>query len=180
MFSKKPHHMHVSLGSVDLYPVQAKHDVYEIYVHDYHPNNFTNDVALLKLITPIEYTEMAKPIALSNSWISGGVEAKFSGWGWLTAVGGKPTNLQYLDVHTVNFEECQDAHAPYPVFDEEQICTLASIKHGACDQDGGAALVINGNQVGIFSWLRPCAIGIPDVFTRISHFLPWITKTMKQ
>lgn len=40
--------------------------------------------------------------------------------------------------------------------------------------DSGGPLVANGVQVGIVSYGYPCAIGHPDVFTRVYSFLNWI------
>lgn len=45
--------------------------------------------------------------------------------------------------------------------------------------DSGGPLVIKGDkigivQVGIVSFGRPCAVGSPDVFTRVAAFKDWI------
>lgn len=40
--------------------------------------------------------------------------------------------------------------------------------------DSGGPLVVNGSQVGIVSFGRPCAVGYPDVYTRVSSFTSWI------
>lgn len=44
--------------------------------------------------------------------------------------------------------------------------------------DSGSPLVYNNTLIGIFSWTKPCAIGFPDVFTRISHFTDFIIQAM--
>lgn len=45
--------------------------------------------------------------------------------------------------------------------------------------DSGSPLVYNGILIGIFSWTKPCALGFPDVFTRINHFTDFIEKAMQ-
>lgn len=45
--------------------------------------------------------------------------------------------------------------------------------------DSGSPLVVNGTQVGIVSFGRPCAIGYPDVYTRVSSFISWIIQNLK-
>lgn len=40
--------------------------------------------------------------------------------------------------------------------------------------DSGGPLVVNGVQVGIVSFGQPCAVGKPDVYTRVSSFTSWI------
>jgi len=44
--------------------------------------------------------------------------------------------------------------------------------------DSGSPLVYNNTLIGIFSWAKSCAIGFPDVFTRISCFTDFITQAM--
>lgn len=45
--------------------------------------------------------------------------------------------------------------------------------------DSGGPLVANGSQIGIVSFGRPCAVGYPDVYTRVSSFTSWIIGKMK-
>ena len=40
--------------------------------------------------------------------------------------------------------------------------------------DSGGPLVADGQIIGIASFMAPCAIGMPDVFTRVYPYLGWI------
>nr|CAD7405455.1 unnamed protein product [Timema cristinae] len=40
--------------------------------------------------------------------------------------------------------------------------------------DSGGPLVANGALVGIVSWGQPCALGVPDVYVRVSDYIDWI------
>jgi trypsin len=40
--------------------------------------------------------------------------------------------------------------------------------------DSGSALVANGVQIGIVSFVTPCALGIPDKFVKVSAYQDWI------
>lgn len=40
--------------------------------------------------------------------------------------------------------------------------------------DSGSPLVANDIQIGLASFVRPCAIGYPDVYTRVSAFKDWL------
>lgn len=38
----------------------------------------------------------------------------------------------------------------------------------------GGPLVANGQLIGVVSWGIPCALGSPDVFSRISSYRSWM------
>lgn len=42
--------------------------------------------------------------------------------------------------------------------------------------DSGGPLVVGDLQVGIVSFGQPCAVGKPDVYTRVSSFTSWINE----
>jgi hypothetical protein len=42
--------------------------------------------------------------------------------------------------------------------------------------DSGSPLVANDVQIGLASFVRPCAVGYPDVYTRVSAFKDWIAQ----
>lgn len=44
--------------------------------------------------------------------------------------------------------------------------------------DSGSALILQetGEQIGIVSWGFPCAVGAPDMFTRISAFKDFLSE----
>lgn len=48
-----------------------------------------------------------------------------------------------------------------------------------CYGDSGGPLAVDGELVGIVSMGKPCAKGVPDIFTRVSYFLEWIDEHMK-
>lgn len=56
------------------------------------------------------------------------------------------------------------------------LCTKAEKGIGSCHGDSGGPLTLNNQLIGILSWGVPCALGRPDVYTRITSFTDWITK----
>jgi len=44
--------------------------------------------------------------------------------------------------------------------------------------DSGSALLAEGVQIGIASFVTPCALGEPDVFTKVSAHQSWIKEHM--
>lgn len=54
------------------------------------------------------------------------------------------------------------------------ICALARRDYGTCFGDSGSPLASNGRLVGVVSWGKPCALGVPDGYMRVTEFLAWI------
>ena len=48
--------------------------------------------------------------------------------------------------------------------------------------DEGGPLVVNNKQVGIasFYFYIDCAVGVPDVYTRVSYYKNWIEETVAE
>ncbi|XP_050465746.1 chymotrypsin-1-like [Cataglyphis hispanica] len=139
---------------------------------NYNGAQLTNDIALIHLATPIKYNAVVQPIKLATT--DNDLEGKpctLSGWG-TTKLGGIPPNsLQEIDLMIYPQKKCNSV---YPNVISSHICTLTKAGQGACHGDSGSPLVSNGSQVGIVSFGSPCAVGYPDVFTRVSSFTSWI------
>ncbi|XP_017772800.1 PREDICTED: chymotrypsin-1-like [Nicrophorus vespilloides] len=150
-----------------------------IYHENYDGYLIKNDVAVLKLAKPLEFNSDVQPIPLADSDIGGDADCVLSGWGTTSYPGNVPNDLQYINLKTLTVEDCQQRQAPNEVFDS-QVCTLTQKGEGACHGDSGGPLVSGGKQIGIVSWGRPCGIGYPDVFTRVSSFREWINKNINE
>lgn len=111
------------------------------------------------------------PIAAGD--VGAGYQAVLSGWGSTYLNGALPNNLQFLNLMIIDNSECASSHYPFDVFDSN-ICTFTQNGEGACHGDSGGPLVVQNILVGVVSWGTPCAVGDPDVFTRISSFAEWI------
>lgn len=126
------------------------------------------------------FTNVVQPIALGSSTVRGGVTAVVSGWGYTYTGGGLPTTLQYLTIHTITNTKCKKllyGNAGF-VYDNV-LCTYLTGGKGICNGDSGGPLVANNQLIGVASWVIPCAIKFPDVFTRISSHRSWIINTAK-
>lgn len=144
---------------------------------DYDSWNIVNDIALLELSSPLSFGDLIQPIELEASEIGGGTEATLCGWGRTSYPGNIPNDLQFIDLRTITLNECRNAQSPNQVADSN-ICTFTQEGEGACHGDSGGPLTANGKQIGVVSWGRPCAIGYPDVFTRVSSFVDWVNSNM--
>ncbi|KAK0157843.1 hypothetical protein PV328_011533 [Microctonus aethiopoides] len=161
-----------------------------------------NNIALLKLQSPLVYTDYIKPIALPYYGKENSGYGEFCGWG-VTSTDLIPSfakQLQKAEMEIIDNESCAalinsgflgnsllefDIHGG-------QMCTLYSSQDaGPCFVDSGSAF-IQYNQtnlitttseiVGIFTWTRvPCGkYRGPAVYTRVSEFIYWIKNNMEK
>lgn len=146
-----------------------------------HPGYSTltqkNDISLLKTSTDIIFGEFVSSIQLATREVALHSPAVLSGWGTIILGGATPNNLQFINLVTIGIIECRFRHmwSPYPVKNSE-ICTLTQLGEGACHGDSGGPLAVQNTLVGIVSWGRPCAIGYPDVYTKVSSYVDWISQ----
>ncbi|KAF5287271.1 hypothetical protein FQR65_LT02144 [Abscondita terminalis] len=146
----------------------------------YNSWTIVNDIALLHLSQDIVYNDKVQPIALNTVSVGGGVGCTLSGWGTTSYPGSAPENLQFIDLLTVTNEDCSNRHASTGLpITSGQICTLTRSGQGACHGDSGGPLISGSEQIGVVSWGQPCAIGYPDVFTRVSAYIDWINTNSK-
>lgn len=158
-----------------------RYSVSAMFVHeDYDGELIINDVALLRLSSPIQFSANVSAANLPSSNIGAGEFVVLAGWGMTSYPGSVPNNLQQLNLTTLSISECQQHQSPNPVF-ENQVCTLIQAGEGACYGDSGGPLVSSGNVLqGVVSWGIPCANGYPDVFSRVYSFVSWIENTVAQ
>ncbi|KAK1341781.1 hypothetical protein QTO34_016530 [Cnephaeus nilssonii] len=160
----------------------------EIIVHqNYSISENTNDIALIKLEAPLNYTEFQKPICLpskddtntiyTNCWITG--------WGYTKERGEIQNILQKANIPLVPNEECQKRYRDYKIT-EQMIC--AGYKEGgkdACKGDSGGPLVCKHNGmwhlVGITSWGEGCGRREqPGVYTKVAEYVDWILEKTQE
>ncbi|XP_015604223.1 transmembrane protease serine 9 [Cephus cinctus] len=146
----------------------------DIRVHPQYSLPFwMNDIAVLKLRTPIIFgaTEQPIPIAISNTGVE---ECIVSGWGRAHFPSlGLPGDLQKANLNTMTIQECMSYWSPSSIVNGS-LCALNSVGIAVCSGDSGGPLVCNGHLAGVVSWGNPCANGLPDVFARVYHFRDWL------
>ncbi|KOX77111.1 Serine proteinase stubble [Melipona quadrifasciata] len=144
-----------------------------------------NDIALLTLSEPVPFTQQIRPICLpSGSQLYAGKTGTVIGWGSLRESGPQPAILQKVSIPIWYNSECRQkygAAAPGGIVDSF-LCAGRAAKD-SCSGDSGGPLMVNDGrwtQVGIVSWGIGCGKGqYPGVYTRVTHFLPWIHKNLK-
>lgn len=164
--------------------------VSEIIMHpDYDTRTQENDIAILKLETPIPLSETAKIIPIvtqedeDNGVINPGVDATITGWG-NTSTGQNfvaPDQLQVVTVPIVSNNQANGNNSYQGQITEDMLCAGDMSVGGkdACQGDSGGPLIVikDGQQVlaGVVSWGYGCADpNYPGVYARVSHFEDWI------
>lgn len=176
LYRSDPIFFAVVAGSNKLDAGGFRYNVSKIIRHEnYNGNTARNDIALVKTSTPIDLSQKGvSAVTLPQENPGDDLDVILAGWGMLKWPGSSPNNLQYLNLRTTSLEYCQNKLSPKPVY-EDQVCTFTVYGEGACHGDSGGPLVsLNNTLVGLVSWGVTCAVGYPDVYTRVYSFLDWI------
>ncbi|XP_037359056.1 mast cell protease 8-like [Talpa occidentalis] len=147
---------------------------------DYDAETHINDIMLLKLKKKVQLTKTVKPIALPRprDWVKPGRVCSVAGWGEM-ADGNFPDTLQEADLKVQAEKTCKDLF-PNDYNNTIQLCVgKPKSKKATASGDSGGPLVCKGVVQGIVSYAYQSPELLPQVFTRISNFLPWIHETMK-
>ncbi|XP_018364198.1 PREDICTED: chymotrypsin-1-like [Trachymyrmex cornetzi] len=161
----------VATGSVSITAGEL-HNVEKIIVHpqysDKYEDAWKNDIAVIKLASPIQYNQFQKPIPLVKSEPLPGQICSLSGWGRIRTNGPLPSILQKMVQIVVTRDQCQKQNPDVPLTGSH-LCMLNRSGIGACQGDSGGPLICGGVQTGVTSWVAPCAKGYPDVYTDVYY-----------
>jgi len=144
-----------------------------------------NNIALLKLTVPVQFTDRIRPICLDEAQTrvdTGLIEGTVAGYGVLSYSNRPQTDDLYkVNVRIGTTQECQNTYSQhgYRLTDRE-ICAgvdQVGLPDPCVGDDGGPLIVQSGpnmyKQVGVSSFGIRCS-GPPQVFTRISSYRSWI------
>uniref|UniRef100_A0A3Q2Y848 Serine protease 33-like n=1 Tax=Hippocampus comes TaxID=109280 RepID=A0A3Q2Y848_HIPCM len=158
--------------------------VAQIILHeDYDERTNDNDIALMRLSSPVEFTTFIRPVCLAapGSDVPAGTEAWVTGWGTIDSGVPLPSPqaLQEVTVPVVSNSDCNDV---YGIITSNMIC--AGTENGgrdSCQGDSGGPMVSKNAtrwvQLGVVSFGQGCALpDIPGVYARVSQYQTWITE----
>ncbi|TNM93702.1 hypothetical protein fugu_001878 [Takifugu bimaculatus] len=149
------------------------HPSYDTFTND-------NDVCLLKLSAPVNFTNYIYPVCLAaaNSTVYTRTRSWITGWGKADNE-TFPDILQEVEVPIVGNNQCR---CTYAELTENMICAgYASGGKDSCQGDSGGPLVTTGDdkvwvQLGVVSFGIGCALPmVPGVYARVSQFQDWIS-----
>ncbi|XP_041912373.1 mast cell protease 1A-like [Alosa sapidissima] len=180
--------MTVVLGTHGIKGNVKKHKVDTKIKHGSYKSSLTgNDIMLLKLVKQVKLGKGVKVVNIprNDKPVKQPTKCSVAGWG-STANSNKKASedLQVVNVTTIDTEECKN------VWKEAKVTLPAKVmcaggyetKKGACQGDSGGPLVCDNVAVGIvsFNLRQDCNYpNVPNVYTQISKFLPWINETIK-
>ncbi|XP_073967347.1 transmembrane protease serine 9-like [Choristoneura fumiferana] len=139
---------------------------------EYDDPPFDKDVAVMKTVDPITFSDTIQPIDLPkiNRPIRGGTKIMVSGWG-RTKQGASsiPERLMDVEIPVVYWPQC---YLSYPgTLTRNMWCggNFFLGGQGTCQGDSGGAAIQDGQAVGIVSFGRGCAQPLsPSVFADIA------------
>ncbi|XP_028175780.1 trypsin alpha-3-like [Ostrinia furnacalis] len=156
------------------------YDVKECFVHPrYISKTKINDVGLVRLYSPLRFSEKVLPIKLvaREARLLADVPAIVSGWGKLKEGGPSATYLQSSTIKTVAMKLCKHSGLDRKAIDPPSMFCAGSFTQpspDACQGDSGGPIVSDGVLIGVVSWGLGCARGnFPGVYTRLSHHIIW-------
>ncbi|XP_011863984.1 PREDICTED: uncharacterized protein LOC105559932 [Vollenhovia emeryi] len=162
-----------------------------------HPNYTSpleyHDIAILRLKTDATYNAFVRPACLPFTWpdVREGDRTIAVGWGrvdWTADTGSDDLLKVYISLvphescNATYFDNGSTVQLTSGIVNEWQICAGEEGKD-TCQGDSGGPLLVNNEAhkcmftvVGVTSLGRLCGI-IPGVYTRVSHYIPWIERT---
>uniref|UniRef100_A0A3Q2DVA5 Peptidase S1 domain-containing protein n=1 Tax=Cyprinodon variegatus TaxID=28743 RepID=A0A3Q2DVA5_CYPVA len=168
-------------------PNEVTRTVYKIILHpDYDPFVIDNDIALLKLSLPVNFTSYISPVCLaaSDSTFYSGVESWVTGWGNVGIFDFLPSpgNLLEVEAQIVGNGQCRCDYSDlgFLSITDNMICAgFQEGGKGPCFGDSGGPLVSKQGdrwiQAGVVSFGVGCAKPFfPAVYARVSQYNEWI------
>jgi len=157
-----------------------------IYHPAYNPDTTMNDIAIIKLEKPINFTSTVQPACLpaEDEVVADKAEATVAGWG-LTREGGYDTSsiLMQVGVPVINNRDCDASYKKKGIRIDTYAMLCGGYAEGgkdACQGDSGGPFVVknaNGGYTlqGVVSFGVGCARpGLPGVYARVSNYISWI------
>ncbi|CAM4656413.1 unnamed protein product [Leuciscus chuanchicus] len=152
----------------------------EVKFYHIHPGYeskiLLNDIMLLQLHIKVNKTKKVNWISIpkKDKDIKAKTQCSVAGWGKNTTNGAASDKLMEVDVKIIDKKACQKYWGK-TYFPSRMVC--AGGRGGFCQGDSGGPLVCDKVAVGVvsFNQRKNCdSPTLPNVYTKISKFLPWI------
>uniref|UniRef100_A0A667X4R0 Peptidase S1 domain-containing protein n=1 Tax=Myripristis murdjan TaxID=586833 RepID=A0A667X4R0_9TELE len=149
---------------------------------DYSSITNDNDIALLRLSSPVDFTDYIRPVCLAaaGSVFPAGTTSWVTGWG---NIGSSGARLQEVDVPIVSNTVC-NANYGGGITDNMICAGLSEGGKDSCQGDSGGPMVNKQGsqwiQSGVVSFGQGCAEpNFPGVYARVSRYQSWINSQIQ-
>ncbi|XP_062982219.1 coagulation factor VII [Elgaria multicarinata webbii] len=167
---------------------EQKSKVAEMFIHEkYTAKTVDNDIALLRLATPVNFTDYVVPICLPQPRFAARIlsfveYSTVSGWGRLLEGGATSVALMRVQVPKMHKPECVQ-HTRFNISNNMFCAGYLNGTKDACEGDSGGPHVTKYKDTwfltGIVSWGRGCAaVGTYGVYTKVFKYFEWINNHM--
>lgn len=185
-----PKNWEVFGGVVSLDSLPQRYKVEKIILNEnYNTTTNDNDIALLKLKSPVAFNEKVQPVCLPgfDVLLPPGTQCWTSGFGTTDeGTGTVSRNLMEVNVQIISASVCNSLHVYGGAVTNNMICA-GDLQGGrdSCQGDSGGPLMCkHGNRwylVGITSWGQGCGRrNKPGVYAKVTSLLSWVYSTMQQ
>ncbi|KAK1801212.1 hypothetical protein P4O66_022912, partial [Electrophorus voltai] len=167
-------------GSIAIAP--AKIIVHELW----DSARIRNDIALIKLQTPVQFSDTIKPACLPKDGqvLPNATPCYVTGWGRLWTGGPTPDILQQALLPVVDHQTCSQPDWWGSLVTEKMVCAGGDGLLSSCNGDSGGPLncqSANGSWdvQGVVSFGSSLGCNYPkkpSVFTRVASYSSWINK----
>uniref|UniRef100_A0A3B4H0L3 Testisin-like n=1 Tax=Pundamilia nyererei TaxID=303518 RepID=A0A3B4H0L3_9CICH len=182
----------VSLGLQSLQganPNKVSRNVVKIILHpNYDSKTYDNDITLLRLSSPVRFTDYIRPVCLaaSGSVFNNGTDSWVTGWGAVKEGVALPfpQTLQEVEVPVVGNRQCNCLNGVGTVTDNMICAGVLAGGKDSCQGDSGGPMVSKQGSVwvqsGIVSFGSGCARpNLPGVYSRVSRYQSWIKSRIR-
>uniref|UniRef100_A0A8C3VJD6 Transmembrane protease serine n=1 Tax=Catagonus wagneri TaxID=51154 RepID=A0A8C3VJD6_9CETA len=180
---KNPKLWMASFGTT-LSPPLMRREVQSIIIHEnYAAHKRDDDIAVVKLSTPVLFSEDVHRVCLPDATFEALPKSKVfvTGWGALKANGPFPNTLREVEVEIISNDICNRVSVYGGAVSSRMICAgFLRGKLDACEGDSGGPLVIARDRniwylIGIVSWGMDCGKeNKPGVYTKVTGYRDWI------
>jgi hypothetical protein len=159
--------------------------VTRIVRHPGFTSDLANDVALLRLSSPVTLNARVSTIALATGDDGAGWNAVVSGWGNTAPGSGASNVLQEASLPLRTNATCNAAPLLFRDLFASEVCAgFLAGDRGGCHGDSGGPLAVqraggNWDLVGVVSWGRGGTCNTFTVFARVSSHRAWILRTVR-
>ncbi|XP_055545525.1 collagenase-like [Wyeomyia smithii] len=152
----------------------------------YNPNNLNNDIGLIRLNTPVAFSQNIQAVNLPSADRTGetflNVIATVSGFGRTSDTGAVSPTKNWVNIRVISNAACAAVYGSAVIVDSTVCGTGAdAANQSTCQGDSGGPLTIQEGgaslQIGVVSFVSSagCTAGHPSGYVRTTHFRSWIT-----